>query len=121
MYFLDSEIAWDFLKGDGKVVDNLRRIDKDYGLHITSISAAQLLAKANKDEEKIIVENFLKNIEVVDFGGKHAKAASYALGRGKMNELDLLNAAITRNHNFILITRDVKKYVGFDVKLEEWK
>ena len=121
MYCLDAGIAWDFLKGDKKVIESISKLEKDYGLHISSISAAQLLAKVQKEEEKKIVEDFLKNIEIINFDSKHAKGASYGLGKTKLNELDLLNASIARNHNFILITRNAKKYSGFDVKLEEWK
>lgn len=117
-YCLDTDTAIDFLKSREPVSSriNEKKIDD---LCISAITKAELLYGAYNSripkKELVLINNFFDMIEVKPLQDRDllifAKEKARLTRRGRLiADLDLMVASICLNHNFILITGNIKHF-----------
>lgn len=131
MYFLDTNTCIFFLNGRS---ENIRRrilSTPPIEIAIPSIVKAELLLGAFKGQtpEKTLekVERFLQPFEIIPFDDQ--VSYQYAWIRSEMGKAgknvgpnDLSIAAITKFHEAILVTNNVKEFARIKgLKIEDWK
>lgn len=130
MYFLDSCICIDFMRGQLPYMYDLLRKSDPRLFKISSAVEAELLLGAEKgarsESNRLLVEQFLLPFEIVPFDS--AAAREYATIRAQLESEgsvigpnDMLIAATARSRNAILVTRNTKEFKRVPgLKLEEW-
>ncbi len=131
MFFLDSCICIDFLRGNMKYGYDLMRASDSRLFKIPSMVEAELLLGAAKSKNPrknaFLVEQFLLPFDVVPFDSFCAK--EYALIRAnleqegkKIGANDMVIAAIARAHNATLVTHNMKEFKRVPLlKVEDWE
>lgn len=130
MYFLDSCICIDFMRGRLPYMYDLLRKSDPRLFKISSVVEAKLLLGAEKsarsESNRLLVEQFLLPFEIVPFDS--AAAREYATIRAQLESEgrviepnDMLIAATARSRNATLVTHNTKEFKRVaGLKLEEW-
>lgn len=130
MYFLDSCICIDFMRGRLPYAYGVFQASDPRLFKVPSVVQAELLLgarkSANPKENHNLVEQFLLPFEVVSFDARCAY--EYAEIRAQLEEEgrligpnDLLIAATARAHKGTLVTNNVKEFQRVEgLELESW-
>lgn len=130
MYFLDSCICIDFLRGDLRLGYELMRQSDPRLFKVPAVVEAELLLGAEKSansvKNRLLVEQFLLPFEVVPFCSRCAR--EYAVIRAHLERKgqpigpnDLIIAATARAHNGVLVSRNVDEFKRVPgLRLEMW-
>jgi len=128
MYCLDTNIVVDYLRGDKKVIENVKEIASSGKIFITSISLCELYKglhlSPKAQEELFILDNFANSVDILDlslpicrrFGERFAFLEKKGL---TINDFDLMIAVIADANNLTLITKD-KDFMRAGTKVEMW-
>ncbi|MBN2251502.1 MAG: type II toxin-antitoxin system VapC family toxin [Candidatus Altiarchaeota archaeon] len=127
---LDTNILVGLLRGDPDAGAKIQSLE-DKGLRITTtvINACELYRgaqRSSKAEENLeVLEELLRNIEMLDLNLKAAKTAASILEEQKaggktVNEMDALIAAIALTNNETLVTRDKDFKRIKELRMEIW-
>lgn len=131
MYMLDANICINFLRGRLPYAYSLMRRSDPRSFKIPAIVEAELrlgaLKSANVEKNRLLVEQFLAQFEVVPFGSQCAchyaqiRAGLEAAGK-RIGPNDMLIAATARAHGATLVTNNVREFVRVpDLQLESWE
>ena len=119
MYFLDSNIIIEFLRGRlPEALDMLNNTDTRL-IKISSVVEGELLVgaqkSANPERNRRLVESFICNFDIVPFGSQDAHV--YARIRSDLEQSgriigpnDLLIAASALAHDGTLVTNNVREF-----------
>ena len=130
MYFLDSCVCIEFMRGRMPYLYNLLRRSDPRLFKVPSVVEAELLLGAEKsarvEENRFLVEQFLLPFETVSFDSGAAR--EYATIRAQLESKgqligpnDMLIAATARSRNATLVTRNTREFKRVPgLKLEEW-
>ena len=130
MYFLDSCVCIEFLRGQMPYLYDLLRKNDPRLFKVPSVVEAELLLGAEKssrvEANRLLVEQFLLPFEIVPFDSSAAR--EYATIRAQLESKgqligpnDMLIAATARSRNAILVTRNTREFKRVPgLKLEEW-
>ncbi|RLE63528.1 MAG: hypothetical protein DRJ38_07350 [Thermoprotei archaeon] len=127
---LDTSVLVDLLRGDEKVVEKIKKCEKEReDLKTTSITAFELYYgayKSSKREENIdLVSKLLKSMEVLGFDLEASRIAGSLLADltkkgGPLEMRDLFIAAIALKTGDKIATRD-KDFLRIEkLKIEYW-
>lgn len=131
MIVLDSDILIGFLRNIDEAVGKITEfINNQILICTTSINAAELYFGANlsgkKDENLKSVENLLSKLEIFPFTANSGKIygdirANLQREGEMINELDIFIAAIVKENNMKLITKNVRHFEKINnLKIESW-
>lgn len=131
MYFLDSCICIDFMRGRMPYGYELMRNSDPRLFKIPAVVEAELRLGAEKSRKvevnRLLVERFLLPFEVVSFDSaaarEYASIRAYLEGQGSViGPNDMLIAASARSQNAVLVTHNVREFQRVPgLKLENWK
>ena len=125
-YLIDTNIVIYYLNNEYEIVYRMKDMSN---FCISTITVGELYYGLNnsskKLENEIILENFLRNIEIVDINKKIAFHYGYIKSKLKKQgnlipDNDIWIAAIAYNRNLVIATRD-KHFQHIDfIHLEKW-
>ena len=130
MYFLDSCICIEFMRGRIPHMHDLMRKSDPRLFKVPSVVEAELLLGAEKSDHpesnRLLTEQFLLPFEIVPFDS--AAAREYATIRAHLESKgrvigpnDMLIAATARSRNATLVTRNIREFKRVPgLKLEGW-
>lgn len=130
MYFLDSCICIDFMRGKLPAMYEFLQKNDPRLFKIPAIVEAELYLGAEKSKNpkanRLLVSQFMLPFETMSFdtlaAKEHALIRSQLEAKGeRIGPNDLLIAAIARSHNATLVTHNVKEFERVKgLKLEDW-
>jgi len=117
---LDSNIIILASKQELNVDDLIEKYDRFYVSIITYMEVSGF--KNISEKEKVIIERFFKNVEIIDVGREIAKTVSdYKINQSKKIKLpDAIILATAKFVNGNLITRNINDFIDIDnsIKIE---
>jgi predicted nucleic acid-binding protein len=117
---LDSNIIILASKQELNVDDLIEKYDRFYVSIITYMEVSGF--KNISEKEKVIIERFFKNVEIIDVGREIAKTViDYKINQSKKIKLpDAIILATAKFVNGNLITRNINDFIDIDnsVKIE---
>ena len=129
-YLLDTNTCIYFLnRASQNIIIQMKKLSPS-DIRLSSITVAELFFGAEKSKAKkknrIIVEEFVSNFEVIPFDERCCQ--TYAMMRASLEKsgslvgpMDLLIAAITLEHNLILVTNNIKEFRRIkSLRVENW-
>jgi tRNA(fMet)-specific endonuclease VapC len=130
MYYLDSNICIDFLRGKKRTIEeHLLRLTPNQ-IKIPIIVKAELLygiEKSNKKQEnRIAYEKFIKAFEIINLDDEAIKQYSWIRlelekGGNVIGSNDIFIAAIVIANNGILVTHNINEFSRISgLKYEDW-
>jgi predicted nucleic acid-binding protein len=129
MHCLDTNVIIEYLRGNKKVAEKIKKLAEAEEIFTTTISLCELYKglclspKANT--ELFVLDNFAQSVNVLDlnlqicrkFGERHA----FLSRSGKMiSEFDLMIAVIADANNMVLVTMDKKHFANAGARIEVW-
>lgn len=129
MYLLDTDTIIYSLKGDGVVNDNIRRHVHD-PIKTTVITLMELYYGAYNSQHKTSnlskVRTLARAMEILSLGPESVETfailkAELESSGNRLDDFDLIIAAIALSHNLILVTNNEKHFIRIDgLKYENW-
>jgi len=125
-YIIDTNIIIGFLPGDSYIMENVRKYQNVY-VPIIVIGELFFGAYKSKNTEKNpeCIQKLISNIPIIFCDLESSKY--YGLLKNKLKqkgkpipENDIRIAAVTIQHNFILVTKDVHFYEIDGLAIEKW-
>ena len=116
-YLLDSTVLIDYLNGISQAKQWLSKLESGEGV-ISVITRAEVLSKASDEWEAISA--FLEEFVCLPIGPDEADVAAGLRNRYRIKLPDAFQAAIARNEDIVLVTRDAadfKKISDLEVKI----
>ena len=116
-YLLDSMVLIDYLNGISQAKQWLSKLESGEGV-ISVITRAEVLSKASDEWEAISA--FLEEFVCLPIGPDEADVAPGLRNRYHIKLPDAFQAAIARNEDIVLVTRDAadfKKIPDLEVKI----
>ena len=130
MYFLDTCICIEFLRGRLKLGHQLMRSGKPEDFRLPAVVAAELFYGAehssNPARETKIVETFVETFEIAPFdvaaAREYARLRQELGGQGKLiGDRDLMIAATALAHRATLVSRNIGEFKRVpSLRLESW-
>lgn len=112
---LDTDIAFDFLRGEQNTVEKLKYYAAREEICISALTLIHLLTVIRKQE---VAQSFSNSVTILDLTAKSARLASRLMqelkekGYSSKNIDSVLTAAICMSNNAFLITKDRAKFEG---------
>ncbi len=112
---LDSDVAFDFLRGEQNIVEKLKYYASREEICINALTMIQLVAAIRKQD---VAHAFVNSVTVLELNITAARIATQILqelkekGYSSKNVDHVLTAAMCIANNAFLITKDRKKFEG---------
>lgn len=108
---IDSDVLIDFLQGDPKAADEIRRYDQ---LRYSVISWMEVMCGAENDLEKAAAKTLLDSMRMVPLSAEVARTAVEAKRRLRLKLPDAVIYATADTEGCILVTRNAKDFDASD-------
>ena len=127
MHLLDTNVCIDFVDGRSEIVRQRLEAGFSSGLHISSITAAELLVGAKKSTDPVSdakrIEQFIEVVRCHDFdapAARHYAEIAKRIGV-RRKSFDRLIAAHALALGFVLVTSNVKHFADVPgLVVENW-
>ncbi|MFH2106255.1 MAG: PIN domain-containing protein [Candidatus Micrarchaeota archaeon] len=111
---LDTDVVFDFLKGEKSIVEKLRYYSAREEICVSSLTLFEIMTTIKKQE---VVFSFVNSLNILDFDKKSATIAARIFDeleeKGmKVTMENMVTAAVCIKNNAFLFTKTRKKYEG---------
>ena len=129
MYCLDTNIIVDYLRGDEKVIEKVKKLVETSDIFVTTITFCELYKGIHlshrAQRELFVLDNFAQSVKIIDLNlpicRKFGERFAFLREKGKMIEdFDLMISTIAAANDLTLVTRDKKHFENTGVRLEIW-